>query len=46
MTTIDFLLVAGQLSCWHQVTSDEAWYFLEGIAEELWRRHPQLGWLA
>jgi predicted cupin superfamily sugar epimerase len=30
LTTIYFLLTAGQVSRWHRVASDEAWHFLEG----------------
>lgn len=30
LTTIDFLLQAGQHSAWHRVASDEAWHWLEG----------------
>jgi hypothetical protein len=30
LTTIYFLLVAGEVSRWHRVASDEAWHFLEG----------------
>jgi predicted cupin superfamily sugar epimerase len=30
LTTIYFLLVAGEMSRWHRVASDEAWHFLEG----------------
>ncbi len=30
LTTIHFLLVAGQHSRWHRVRSDEVWHFYEG----------------
>lgn len=30
LTTIDFLLAAGQHSAWHRVASDEVWHLLEG----------------
>jgi uncharacterized protein len=30
VTTILFLLVAGQVSAWHRVRSDEVWHFYEG----------------
>lgn len=29
LTSIDFLLAAGQCSAWHRVASDEAWHLLE-----------------
>jgi predicted cupin superfamily sugar epimerase len=35
LTTIFFLLPAGEVSCWHQVTSDEVWHFYEGAPLEL-----------
>ena len=35
LTSIYFLLVAGQFSRWHRVNSDEAWHFLEGDIVEL-----------
>lgn len=35
LTTIYFLLAAGQHSRWHRVTSCEAWHFYEGDALEL-----------
>lgn len=35
LTTIYFLLVAGEYSCWHQVRSDEVWHYYEGAALEL-----------
>lgn len=35
LTTIYFLLTAGQHSRWHRVTSCEAWHFYEGDALEL-----------
>ena len=35
LTTIFFLLAAGERSCWHRVASDEAWHFYEGDPLEL-----------
>ena len=35
LTTIYFLLVAGQVSRWHRVASDEVWHYYEGGALEL-----------
>jgi predicted cupin superfamily sugar epimerase len=35
LTTIYFLLIAGQVSRWHRVSSDEVWHFYEGAALEL-----------
>src|SRR5262245_31100327 len=35
LTTIYFLLVAGQVSRWHRVASDEVWHHYEGDALEL-----------
>jgi predicted cupin superfamily sugar epimerase len=35
LTTIYFLLVAGDVSRWHRVTSDEVWHYHEGDALEL-----------
>ncbi len=35
LTTIYFLLRAGEFSCWHRVMSDEAWHLLEGGPLEL-----------
>lgn len=36
LTTIYFLLVAEQVSRWHQVASDEVWHYYEGDPLELW----------
>jgi len=36
LTTIYFLLTAGDVSRWHRVASDEAWHLLEGDPLELW----------
>jgi predicted cupin superfamily sugar epimerase len=36
LTSIDFLLQAGEFSAWHQVRSDEAWHLLEGGPLRLW----------
>lgn len=35
LTTIYFLLAAGEVSRWHRVASDETWHFYEGDALEL-----------
>ncbi len=35
LTTIYFLLVAGEFSRWHRVMSDEIWHYHEGDAIEL-----------
>ncbi len=35
LTTIYFLLPAGEVSRWHVVTSDEVWHFYEGAPLEL-----------
>jgi uncharacterized protein len=40
LTTIDFLLTAGQFSAWHQVMSDEVWHLLEGDGLTLWLLPP------
>jgi uncharacterized protein len=40
LTTIDFLLTAGQFSAWHRVLSDEVWHLLEGQALKLWLLPP------
>ncbi|MBL8349272.1 MAG: cupin domain-containing protein [Burkholderiaceae bacterium] len=42
LTSIDFLLVAGQHSAWHRVASDEAWHLLEGGPLRLWLMPPAL----
>ncbi len=42
LTSIDFLLCAGQFSAWHRVTSDEVWHLLEGPALRLWMAPPDL----
>jgi len=36
LTTIYFLLQAGQHSRWHRVLSDEVWVYLEGAPLSLW----------
>lgn len=36
LTTIYYLLHAGQHSRWHRVRSDEVWHFYEGDPLELW----------
>ena len=42
LTTIDFLLAAGQFSAWHRVLSDEVWHLLEGDGLRLWLAAPDL----
>jgi len=42
LTTIDFLLVAGEFSAWHRVRSDEVWHLLEGDGLRLWLMPPDL----
>jgi benzil reductase ((S)-benzoin forming) len=42
LTTIDFLLGAGQFSAWHRVLSDEVWHLLEGEGLRLWLAPPDL----
>jgi predicted cupin superfamily sugar epimerase len=42
LTTIDFLLAAGEYSAWHRVQSDEAWHLLEGGPLRLWLLSPAL----
>jgi predicted cupin superfamily sugar epimerase len=42
LTSIDFLLEAGQHSAWHRVASDEAWHLLEGGPLRLWLLPPDL----
>jgi hypothetical protein len=42
LTTIDFLLPAGQHSAWHRVASDEVWHLLEGGPLRLWLLPPAL----
>ena len=42
LTTIDFLLAAGQFSAWHRVRSDEVWHLLEGGTLRLWLAPPDL----
>lgn len=41
LTSIYFLLRAGQVSRWHVVASDEAWHFYEGEPLELFVLDPQ-----
>jgi uncharacterized protein len=36
LTSIYFLLEAGQHSRWHRVTSDEVWVYVEGASIALW----------
>jgi predicted cupin superfamily sugar epimerase len=42
LTTIDFLLAAGEHSAWHRVASDEVWHLLEGDGLRLWMAPPDL----
>lgn len=42
LTTIDFLLTAGQFSAWHRVASDEVWHLVEGGPLRLWLLPPSL----
>lgn len=35
LTTIYYLLPTGERSCWHRVSSDEVWHFIEGSPLEL-----------
>jgi len=42
LTSIDFLLQAGEFSAWHRVSSDEAWHLLEGGPLRLWCLPPGL----
>lgn len=42
LTSIDFLLQAGEFSAWHRVASDEAWHLLEGGPLRLWLVPPAL----
>jgi uncharacterized protein len=42
VTTILYLLRAGELSRWHRVRSDEVWHFYAGAPLELLRADPQL----
>jgi uncharacterized protein len=42
LTTIYFLLVAGQVSRWHRVASDEVWHYYEGGPLELFVTDPGL----
>jgi uncharacterized protein len=42
LTSIDFLLLAGQCSAWHRVAADEAWHLLEGGPLRLWLLPPDL----
>lgn len=41
LTTIYFLLAAGDRSVWHRVASDEAWHYYEGDALELLTADPE-----
>jgi uncharacterized protein len=41
LTTIYFLLAAGEVSRWHRVASDEVWHFYEGDPLELLEADPE-----
>jgi uncharacterized protein len=43
LTTIYFLLAAGEASRWHRVMSDETWHFHEGAPLDLWEADPGFG---
>ena len=43
LTTIYFLLPAGEVSRWHRVSSDEVWHFFEGDPLELFTLDPSSG---
>jgi predicted cupin superfamily sugar epimerase len=43
LTTIFFLLAAGEVSRWHRVASDEVWHYYEGAALELFTADPHFG---
>jgi predicted cupin superfamily sugar epimerase len=42
LTTIYFLLRAGERSRWHRVAHDEVWHFYEGDPLDLWVMEPDL----
>ena len=42
LTSIDFVLVAGDRSAWHRVAADEVWHLLEGGPLRLWLVPPDL----
>lgn len=42
LTTIYFLLAAGEVSRWHRVLSDEVWHLYEGGPLDLYVGEPQL----
>jgi len=42
LTSIDFLLRAGEFSAWHRVASDEAWHLVEGGPLRLWLLPPTI----
>ena len=45
VTSIYFLLAAGQHSRWHRVRSDEVWHFCEGDPLELLAGRPSFDWV-
>ena len=42
LTTIYFLLPAGEVSRWHRVSSDEVWHHLEGAPLQLFMTEPDM----
>ena len=42
LTTIYFLLRAGEHSALHRVQSDEVWHFYEGATLDLWMTSPEI----
>lgn len=44
ITTIYFLLRRGEFSCFHRVTSDEVWHFVEGAPLRLHQLGVKVGW--
>lgn len=40
LTTIYYLLAAGQYDCWHRLDGDEAWHYYEGATLELFWIEP------
>lgn len=44
LTTIYYLMLAGDHSRWHAVDADEIWHFYQGTPLELFCAPPDLGW--